>query len=153
MNKFMKVAIEEARYGISKNEGGPFGCVIVKDGKIVGQGHNQVVKNNDATCHGEMQAIRDASKNLGAFDLSGCELYTTGEPCHMCLSACIWANVDKIYYGCTIPDNAMIGFRDEAIDNLFGGREKLGDKLQCIDREECLKLFEEYNNIKNKTMY
>ena len=100
-----------------------------------------------------MQAIRNASQNLGTFDLSGCELYTTGEPCHMCLSACIWANVDKIYYGCTIPDNAMIGFRDEVIDNLFGGREQLGNKLKCIDREECLKLFEEYNNIKNKTMY
>lgn len=149
----MKLAIQEATNGIKANEGGPFGCVIVKDGKVVGRGHNQVVKNNDATCHGEMQAIRDASNNLGTFDLKGCELYTTGEPCHMCLSACIWANIDKVYYGCTIVDNAIIGFRDEYIDNLFGGRENLPGYLNCLDREECLKLFDKYNKIKNKTMY
>lgn len=125
MNKFMEMAINEARQGITSGEGGPFGCVIVKDDKVVGVGHNQVVLNNDATCHGEMQAIRNASKNLNTFNLSGCELYTTGEPCNMCLSACIWANIDKVYYGCTIADNSVIGFRDEKIDNMFGGREKL----------------------------
>ena len=83
MNKYMFLAIEEATNGIRNGEGGPFGSVIVKDGKVVGKGHNQVVLNNDATCHGEMQAIRNASKNLGTFDLSGCEIYTTGEPCPM----------------------------------------------------------------------
>lgn len=153
MNKFMKMAIEEARRGINLNHGGPFGSVIVKNGEVVGVGHNQVVALNDATCHGEMQAIRDASKNLKTFDLTGCEIYTTGEPCNMCLSACIWANIEKIYYGCTIQDNAIIGFRDEKIDNIFGGREKLNNYLVCIDREECLKLFEEYKNLKNATKY
>ena len=153
MNKFMEMAINEARQGITSGEGGPFGCVIVKDDKVVGVGHNQVVLNNDATCHGEMQAIRNASKNLNTFNLSGCELYTTGEPCNMCLSACIWANIDKVYYGCTIADNSVIGFRDEKIDNMFGGREKLRDYLICIDREACLELFDEYNHLKNKTNY
>lgn len=153
MNKFMNMAIDEARSGILKNEGGPFGCVIVKNGDVVGVGHNQVVKKHDATCHGEIQAIRNASKNLKTFDLSGCELYTTGEPCNMCLSACIWANIDKIYYGCTIEDNTKIGFRDEKIDKIFNGRKKLGEYLKMLNRDECLKLFEEYNNLKNKTKY
>lgn len=153
MNKYMEIAIKEAEAGIDANEGGPFGCVIVKDGKIVGRGHNQVVLFNDATCHGEMQAIRDASKNLKSFNLSGCTLYTTGEPCHMCLVACLWAKIDKIYYGCTIEDNGFIGFRDKVIDEVFGGRDKLAGFLVNIDRQECLDLFEKYNGIKDKTNY
>lgn len=77
----------------------PFGTVIVKDGEIVGRGHNRVVVNQDPTCHGEMEAIRDACRNLGTFDLSGCELYTTAEPCPMCLGATLWANIPVVYYG------------------------------------------------------
>ena len=96
-NEYMQVAIDEALDGISRQHGGPFGCVIVKDGRIVGQGHNRVLKNNDPTCHGEVSAIRDAGQKLGTFDLSGCELYTTGEPCPMCLCACLWANIDRVY--------------------------------------------------------
>ena len=125
MNKYMEIAIKEAKKGIENGDGGPFGCVIVKDDKIVGKGHNRVVLKHDATCHGEMEAIRNASKNLNTFDLSGCELYTTGEPCPMCLSACLWANIEKVYYGCTILDNENIGFRDNKFDNLMGGRKKL----------------------------
>ncbi len=153
MNEFMKEAIEEARKGILADEGGPFGSVIVKDGEIVGRGHNQVVLENDCTCHGEMQAIRAASKTLGTFDLSGCEIYTTGEPCPMCLSACLWANIGKVYYGCTLADNEAIGFRDKKFDSLFGGREKFGLFLHETDRAECLDLFEEYRRLKNKTNY
>lgn len=153
MNKFMKEAIGEAKAGILANEGGPFGSVIVKDGKIVGRGHNQVVKLNDSTCHGEMQAIRDACKQLGTFDLSGCTIYTTGEPCHMCLAACMWANLDKVYYGCTVADNEDIGFRDNAFDKIFAGRDKLGKFLNETDREECLKLFDLYKSLKDKTSY
>lgn len=82
---FMQAALEEAYAGIEAGDGGPFGTVIVKDGEIVGRGHNRVVVNQDPTCHGEMEAIRDACRNLGTFDLSGCELYTTAEPCPMCL--------------------------------------------------------------------
>ena len=99
MDKFMKIAISEARKGISAGHGGPFGCVIVKDGKIVGKGHNEVVKRNDPTCHGEVMAIRDACKNIGSFDLSGCDLYTTAEPCPMCAGAIMWANIKKVWYG------------------------------------------------------
>ena len=150
MNKYMKLAIEEAREGITKKHGGPFGSVIVKDGEIVGRGHNRVLKNNDPTCHGEVAAIRDACYNLDTFDLTGCELYTTGEPCHMCLCACLWANIDKVYYGCTIADNGMIGFRDDKFDGLFSGRDKLTGYLNELDRDACLKLFEEYMSMQHE---
>lgn len=153
MNEFMKIAIEEAKDGIKKGQGGPFGSVIVKDGKIIAKDHNRVLQKNDPTCHGEIATIRDACEKLGTFDLTGCEIYTTGEPCHMCLCACMWANISKIYYGCTIDDNDSIGFRDEKFDKIFRGRDKLNDYMICIDREECLKLFEEYRNIKGKIMY
>ena len=143
-NKFMQMAIEEARAGIHAGHGGPFGSVIVKDGIVVGRGHNRVVKNNDPTCHGEIAAIRNACDSMDTFDLSGCEIYTTGEPCHMCLCACMWANLGKIYYGCTIADNDRIGFRDDKFNDIFGGREKLAGYLSEIDREACLDLFEEY---------
>lgn len=152
-NNFMQVAIDEARQGIFCGDGGPFGSVIVKDGVIVGQGHNCVVSENDPTCHGEIAAIRDACARLGVFDLSGCELYTTGEPCPMCLCACLWANIDVVYYGCTIADNGLIGFRDDQFDQLFGGRDKLTEYLLCIDREACLKLFDEYNHIPDRINY
>ena len=148
--ELMRLAIAEAREGINAGHGGPFGTVIVKDGKIVGRGHNCVLLLNDPTCHGEVAAIRDAGKNLGTFDLSGCELYTTGEPCHMCLCACMWANISKIYYGCTIDDNSIIGFRDGKFDEIFGGRDKLGDYMLEIGRDECLKLFEEYKNMQHQ---
>lgn len=143
-NKYMQKAINEARKGIHAGHGGPFGSIVIKDGKVVGRGHNRVVKNNDPTCHGEIQAIRRASSRLGTFDLTGCEIYTTGEPCHMCLCACMWANISKIYYGCTIKDNDRIGFRDDKFNDIFGGREKLGDYIVEMDREACLDLFEEY---------
>ena len=146
------MAIEEAREGIHNNYGGPFGSVIVKDGEVVGRGHNKVLLNNDPTCHGEIMAIHDACANLGTYDLSGCELYTTGEPCHMCLCACMWANLDKVFYGATIEDNGMIGFRDDKFDKIFGGRDKLEDFLTMIDRDACLELFEEYNSL-NRTIY
>ena len=149
-NKFMEMAIEEAREGIRKQHGGPFGSVVVKDGKVVGKGHNQVLRNNDPTSHGEMNAIRDACANLQTYDLTGCELYTTGEPCQMCLCACLWANVDKVWYGCTIEDNGRIGFRDDKFDQLFPGREKLGGFLTEKDRDECLALFDEYLSIYHK---
>ena len=143
-NPFMQIAIEEALDGITHRHGGPFGSVIVKDGQIVGQGHNRVLACKDPTCHGEVDAIRNACAALGTFDLTGCELYTTGEPCPMCLFACLWAHIEKVYYGCTIADNAFIGFRDQEFDELAGGREALGDYLVCVDREACLALFEAY---------
>ena len=152
-NPFMQIAIEEAREGIHAGHGGPFGSVIVKDGIIVGQGHNHVLAKNDPTCHGEMEAIRNACAAMQTYDLTGCVLYTTGEPCPMCLCACLWANIDLVYYGCTIEDNGLIGFRDDTFDELLGGREKLADYLVCIDREACLALFDAYNQIAGRTIY
>lgn len=149
-NEYMQIAIEEALEGISQHHGGPFGSVIVKDGIIVGRGHNRVLIDNDPTCHGEVSAIRNACTNLGTFDLTGCELYTTGEPCPMCLFACLWANIKVVYYGCTIEDNALIAFRDEKFDELAGGREKLQDYLICIDRDSCLKLFQTYLDMEHQ---
>ena len=153
MDKFMKEAIKEAEKGIESGDGGPFGAVVVKDGVIVGKGHNKVLKNNDATCHGEMEAIKSASKKLGTFDLSGCILYTTGEPCPMCLSACLWANIEKVYYGCSLMDNEKIGFRDKKFDSLMGGRKNLKNYLVELNRKECLELFEKYLNLENRKNY
>ena len=150
-NRFRQLAIDEARLGIEQQHGGPFGSVVVKDGKVIGKGHNCVLKNNDPTCHGEVAAIRDACANIGSFDLSGCEIYTTGEPCHMCLCACMWANISKIYYGCTIDDNGKIGFRDDKFDELFGGRDKLTDYMSEVDREACLALFDDYKQMSHET--
>lgn len=152
MNKFMELAIKEAKTGISKGHGGPFGAVIVKNGEVIGQGHNQVVKNQDPTCHGEIMAIHKACKTIESFDLSGCELYTTAEPCPMCLGAILWSNIKKVYYGCNIMDTENIGFRD----NVFYEMNKTNQKekmLKELDRDQCLKLFIEYKNIKDKTNY
>lgn len=147
-SEFMQIAIQEAREGISNGDGGPFGTAIVRDGVLIASGHNHVLAYNDPTCHGEVDAIRKACKRLGTFDLTGCELYTTGEPCHMCLCACMWANISKIYYGCTIADNEIIGFRDNKFDQIFGGRDKLGNYMTEVDREACLRLFQDYSRMK-----
>lgn len=146
-SEFMQIAIQEAREGISNGDGGPFGTAIVRDGVLIASGHNHVLAYNDPTCHGEVDAIRKACKRLGTFDLTGCELYTTGEPCHMCLCACMWANISKIYYGCTIADNEIIGFRDNKFDQIFGGRDKLGNYMTEVDREACLRLFQDYSRM------
>lgn len=113
--KFMRAALEEAYKGMDKNEGGPFGCVVVKDGKIVGRGNNKVTSTNDPTAHAEITAIRDACKNLNSFQLDGCEIYTTCEPCPMCLGAIYWARPDKVYFGSNQHDAAEAGFDDAFI--------------------------------------
>lgn len=152
MNKYMRLAINEARKGIRDGHGGPFGSVVVKDGVVVGKGHNQVIKNQDPTCHGEMMAIHKACKKLGTFDLSGTELYTTAEPCPMCLGAILWANISKVYFGCNIVDTENIGFRDKVFYEINESGKK--DELVIeLDRKQCLKLFEEYENIKDKKPY
>lgn len=141
---YMNEAIKEAQTGIHNGDGGPFGAVIVRDGEIIGRGHNCVLKEHDSTWHGETSAIRDAERNIGSHDLSGCVIYTTGEPCPMCLGACLWANIEHIYYGCSIEDNERIGFRDRKFDDLTGGRRDLTGYLSEVCRDECLDLFEEY---------
>ena len=142
MNKFMKLAIKEAKKGIIEGHGGPFGAVIVKEGKVISKAHNSVIKKNDPTCHGEMEAIRKATKKLKSFDLSGCEIYTTGYPCPMCFCAILWANIDKVYYGCNTTDTEIIGFRDKAFEENIPNKKI--SICEEIDRKECLKLYEDY---------
>lgn len=151
MNKYMKMAINEAKKGIANNHGGPFGAVIVKDGVVISKGHNHVVANNDPTCHGEIDAIRKACKKLKTFDLTGCEIYTTGYPCPMCFCAILWANIEKVYYGCNTTDTEIIGFRDKAFEDSIP--DKKIAMCEEVDRSECLKLYTDYKAIQNKTMY
>src|ERR1700712_5545165 len=113
--KFMQLAIDESRLGMESGDGGPFGCVIVKGNEVVGRGHNLVTSTNDPTAHAEVTAIRDACKNLNDFQLNGCKLYTSCEPCPMCLGAIYWARPDKMFYANTKTDAAAVGFDDQFI--------------------------------------
>ena len=153
MNKYMEVANDLAQENLKTNNGGPFGACIVKDNKIIGKGNNRVVGNNDPTAHAEVVAIRDACKNINSFDLSGCELYTTCYPCPMCLSAIIWSNIKKVYYGNTSLDAEMIGFRDEFIYEYIRNSNSDVLDLECIDREETIKAFKEYLEKDTKAIY
>lgn len=112
---YMLMAIDEARRGMKANEGGPFGAVIVKEGTVIGKGNNRVLMSNDPTAHAEMLAIREACAHLGHFQLDQCTLYTTCEPCPMCLGAIYWARPEQVYYGSTRFDAAAIGFDDAFI--------------------------------------
>lgn len=149
---YMEEALKEAYTGIEHGHGGPFGSVVVKDGTIVGRGHNRVIYKKDPTCHGEMEAIRDACHNLNTHDLSGCELYTTAEPCPMCLGAILWANIKTVHYGCNRMDTDAIGFRDDIFYEYLNGKTELL-KMSELSREECLLLFERYRTLDNKTLY
>jgi guanine deaminase len=115
----MQAAIDLAVAGVAAGRGGPFGSVIVKDGQIVGRGANEVTGANDPTAHAEVVAIRDACRRLGQFHLVGCELYSSCEPCPMCLAAIYWARLERFYYGCTAADAHAIGFSDETIREQF----------------------------------
>ena len=145
MNKFMEMAKNNADNGIIKKEGGPFGAVIIyKDGNIIANGNNQVLLQNDPTAHAEIVAIRNACKILNTYDLSDYILYTSCEPCPMCLSAIIWSNIKTVYYGCTKKDAGEIGFRDDIIYDYLSGKNNDLINLQEMDRNECIKTFEEY---------
>ena len=149
---FMQAAIDEARVGIYNGDGGPFGSVIARKGRVVARGHNRVLASTDSTEHGEIDAIRAAERALGTIDLSGCTLYTTAAPCSMCLAACLWANVEHVYYGCSLKDSAAIGFRDARLDALLGGRSRVDGYLESMDRDACLALFDEYASL-DHTLY
>lgn len=149
----MKIAKDCASHGMTKGEGGPFGAVITdKNGNIIAQGNNMVLANNDPTAHAEVTVIREACKKLGTYDLSGYILYTSCEPCPMCLSAIIWANIKTVYYGCTREDAGNIGFRDDAIYEYLEGKKKDLLELKQLDRDDCIALFEEYKK-EGKTIY
>ena len=140
MNKYMKRANELAKYSMDNNKGGCFGSVIVKDGVIVGEGYNTVTSDNDPTNHGEINAIKNACKNLNTFDLSGCELYTSAYPCPMCLGAIMWANIKTVYYGATADDTGNIGFRDDFMYQWLNNKNEDSLRLIELDRKECVEV-------------
>jgi guanine deaminase len=151
---FMKKAIELSRTHMNQNHGGPFGAVIVKDGKIIAEGWNEVLGSNDPTAHAEVQAIRKASQVLKNFELTGAEIYTSCEPCPMCLAAIYWARIEKIYYANTRQDAANIDFDDDFIYQEVP--KAIKDRklpMEQLSHDEALKVFQEWKNKSDKTQY
>ena len=150
---FMKRAIELSIQNI-KNNGGPFGCIIVKENKIIAEGVNRVTFNNDPTAHAEIIAIRNACKKLNTFNLQECELYTSCEPCPMCLSAIYWSHIDKIYYGNSRLDASKIGFDDDFIYNELN-KDLSSRKIQMkqISQKEAKKAFLDWDKKIDKVEY
>lgn len=152
-HKFMREAIKLANDNI-KNGGGPFAAIIVKDGKIVGRGANQVTNHIDPTAHAEILAIRDASKKLNTIDLADCTLYTTCEPCPMCFGAIYWSHISKVFYGNSKEDAANIGFDDDFIyKELELSKYKRKLKMVSLLRDEAIETFNEWDNMPNKKEY
>lgn len=152
--KFMQEAIKLSAQGMGNNEGGPFGAVVVKDGKVVGRGNNKVTMLNDPTAHAEVTAIRDACNNLGTYQLDGCVIYTSCEPCPMCLGAIYWARPDAVYYANHRKDAADIGFDDDFIYTEIN--VSLDDrKIPMIPllRDEALQVFNAWKEKDDKTLY
>lgn len=151
---YMKRAIELSREHMNQNHGGPFGAVIVKDGKIISEGWNQVLVSNDPTAHAEVQAIRKAAQNIQNFDLSGAEIYTSCEPCPMCLSAIYWARIKKIYYANTRQDAADIEFDDDFIyKEVPKAIEDRKIPMEQVLHSEALGVFKEWQKKSDKTSY
>jgi tRNA(Arg) A34 adenosine deaminase TadA len=139
---------------MKNGEGGPFGCVIVKNGVVVGRGNNCVTSTNDPTAHAEVVAIRDACRNLSSFQLDGCIIYTSCEPCPMCLGAIYWARPDRIVYACTREDAAAIDFDDDFLyKELVAPMTERRIPILPLLREEGLVAFREWKNKENKTAY
>jgi tRNA(Arg) A34 adenosine deaminase TadA len=151
---FMQMAVDLSRDGMKSGKGGPFGCVVVKNGRVVGQGSNEVLLTNDPTAHAEVVAIRDACKNLGTFQLDGCEIFASCEPCPMCMGAIYWARPDRVYFANTKTDAAEIGFDDkfiyEEIELPLSDRKIPFEQLAVA---EAKKVFIEWKNMNNKTLY
>ena len=148
----MQIAYDEAVMGILANEGGPFGAVIIKEGQVIATAHNQVLSSNDPTAHAEINTIREASKKLSNFDLSGCTLYTTCKPCPMCLGAILRARIDTVYYGTTEEDAQKSGFDDSRFYDVLKGEISIL-KLQQIDYEQNVKLFDMWNAKEDRELY
>ncbi|MFC1740947.1 nucleoside deaminase [Nanoarchaeota archaeon] len=154
MEEFMRLAVDEARKGMKKKEGGPFGAVIVRNGKVIAKGHNRVLKTNDPTEHAEIDTIRKASRKLKSFDLSDCELYSSCEPCPMCLGAIIWARIKTVYYGSTRDDAKRGGFADKDIYDVLEKKPKRHIvHMKQLNIRECDALFDEWNKMKGKKIY
>ena len=152
-NFFMKKAIELSINNI-ENKGGPFGCVIVKDNQIIAEGANGVTLSNDPTAHAEIVAIRNACTILNTFDLSGCALYSSCEPCPMCLSAIYWSHIDKIYYGNTRLDASKIGFDDDFIYNELNKELSIREiPMEQVYKDEASKAFLDWEKKEDKVEY
>ena len=152
--KFMKRAMELARKGMESNLGGPFGAVVVKDGSIIGEGCNRVVSDNDPTAHAEMVAIRDACDHINDFQLAGCDIYTTCEPCPMCLGAIYWARPERIFFSASREDAAAAGFDDEFIyDELEKEFTERRIPMVPILKDQGKRLFRGWINKDDKTEY
>jgi tRNA(Arg) A34 adenosine deaminase TadA len=152
--KFMMEAVELSKKGMMQNDGGPFGCIVVKGDEIVGRGNNRVTSSNDPTAHAEVVAIRDACKNLNTFQLSDCEIYTSCEPCPMCMGAIYWARPKKVYFANTRVDAANIGFDDSMIYDEIGlPHEKRVIPIIHLGREEAIKVFEAWVDKTDKVKY
>ena len=152
--QFMNEAVKAGLQGMRKSEGGPFGCVIVKDDVIIASGCNRVIVENDPTAHAEIVAIREACKKLQNFQLNDCEIYASCEPCPMCMGAIYWARPKIIYYANTSKDAADIGFDDSFIYNELNepiGKRKI--KIQQLPSAEAKQMFEEWKLKNNKTLY
>ncbi len=150
----MQRAFELARKGMNANAGGPFGCVIAKEGRIIGEGWNRVTSDNDPTAHAEVVAIRDACKNLSSFQLTGCKVYTSCEPCPMCLGALYWARPDVIFFAGTRDDAAFGGFDDDFIyKELDRPLAERTIPLTSMLASEGRELFVEWLNKSDKTRY
>src|SRR6059036_2964120 len=149
--EYIKVAVQLSKEGSEKNMGGPFGCVVVKDGKIIGKGTNRVTSRNDPTAHAEIVAIREACRILGDFQLRGCDLYTTCEPCPMCLGAIYWARPARIFYAANACDAAAAGFDDAFIyDELKIPPAARRISMTQILREDSLAIFSAWKQQENK---
>lgn len=151
---FMKEAIRLSHESVQDGKGGPFGAVVVKDGKIIARGQNRVTSANDPTAHAEVVAIREACRVLGSFQLENCELYTSCEPCPMCLGAIYWARPKKVYYANTKEDAASIGFDDHFIYNeLQLPIQERKFLMEQVGRNEAMNVFEEWKNKTDKIPY
>ncbi len=152
--EFMLRAIELARHGMRRGDGGPFAAVVVRDGGVIGEGWNRVLATNDPTAHGEVSAIRNACNNISNHSLEGCEIYTTGQPCPMCLGAILWARIGAIRYGFSIMDAAEIGFDDSEFFRQFAlpSAERAVPEAQLC-REDALELAREYLEIPARRDY
>jgi len=152
--RFMLRAIELARLAVETNSGGPFGCVVAKDGRIVGEGSNCVTTTNDPTAHAEVVAIRNACANLGAFQLEGCTIYTSCEPCPMCLGAIYWSRPAAVFFAGTQTDAAAAGFDDEHFyKELAKPNDEREMKMVNILRDEAVAIFDQWLEKLDKTAY
>ena len=152
--EFMGRAIELSRVHMRAGEGGPFGAVIVRDGQIVSEGYNDVIASNDPTAHAEVMAIRKAASRLGSFRLEGCEIYTSCEPCPMCLGAIYWARIERIYFGNTAEDARELGFDDELIyrELQLPGAERRIPSRQLLP-EQASAVFREWRDMEGHIPY